>query len=57
MTMREPIVKALSILLCIIIVSALTLFAMGRLSAMIFWILAGFAALVAFVALPRLKKT
>ncbi len=55
--MRQPIVKILSVVLCIILVSAMTLFAMGRISAMTFWILAALTALVAFVVLPWLKKT
>ncbi len=55
--MRKHIVQALSILLCIIIVSSLALFAMGRLDATVFWILAAAVALCAFVVLPWLKKT
>ncbi len=55
--MRQRIVQAFSILLCIIIVSSLALLVMGWLDALLFWVLAAIAAFCAFAVVPWLKKT
>lgn len=56
MMMEQQIIKPLSVLLCVIIIGAMTLLALGRMEPMAFWVTAALCAICAFVVLPWLAR-
>jgi len=49
-------IKIISIILIILIITALTLFVLGKIKPVVFWIIVGFAALMAYKVIPYLRK-
>ncbi len=54
--MKPIVLKGIGIFFMILVVAAMTLFALGRIPVLTFWIVLALCGLVAFVLLPRLKK-
>ena len=56
--MKKPDpIQIISIIMLILVLANITLFAFGRNPAWLFWLIIIIAALVAYVILPRLRKT
>ncbi|MBW2984258.1 hypothetical protein KY361_04035 [Candidatus Woesearchaeota archaeon] len=53
---KELVIKVLSILLIVVVVTNLTLFVMKKINQTLFWTIIIIAALIAYKGIPKLKS-